>query len=52
MKATLVRPGKADLDDEQQLPLDTDNDGIADSWELDPANGGTLAKGGRNQDGN
>ena len=52
VKATLVRPGKADLDDEQQLPLDTDNDGIADSWELDPANGGTLAKGGSNQDGN
>ena len=50
VKATSPRPGQADLEDEKQLPTDTDNDGIADSWELDAANGGTLALGGSMMD--
>lgn len=35
-----------------QFPTDTDRDGIADSWELHPDNGGTLALGGTDQDAN
>lgn len=38
---------KADV----QVPIDSDGDTIADAWERDPANGGTLSLGGSGADG-
>jgi hypothetical protein len=35
-----------------EVPIDTDDDYIADYWELRPRNGGTLSLGGSAQDGN
>ncbi|MFN4958781.1 MAG: hypothetical protein ACK5E7_14620, partial [Cyclobacteriaceae bacterium] len=49
LRAVLIRKG-VKLDSAQlQLPIDTDGDQIADLWELDPANGGTLSLGKNNQ---
>ncbi|MEM0961903.1 MAG: hypothetical protein AAGK21_05085 [Bacteroidota bacterium] len=39
------------LASEVQVPVDTDGDTIADVWELNPVNGGTLGLGGTNSDG-
>ena len=39
------------ITDEKQLPVDTDSDGIADSWEMKIENGGSLALGRNSQDG-
>ena len=52
VKATFTPLAGIIIDDEEQLPVDSDTDGIADSWELDAANGGTLALGGNDQDQN
>jgi hypothetical protein len=49
LRAVLIRNGHK-LDSAQlQLPIDTDGDQMADVWELDPVNGGTLSLGKNNQ---
>lgn len=51
VRATYTPPAGPAETVEQQLPVDTDGDTVADAWELDPANGGTLALGGSPADG-
>lgn len=51
VEATFEPNGARRFSASRQVPLDTDGDTIADAWELDPANGGTLALGSTSMDG-
>ena len=50
VKATYTPAEGAPVTLEQQLPVDTDGDTIADVWEMLPANGGRLDLGGNKDD--
>jgi hypothetical protein len=41
---------EGEASDAGEIPIDADDDGIADSWEMSPEGGGTMEHGGNDQD--